>query len=1017
MKATSFIPRSSPRRYIRLFFQCQFAFLVVLAVIVLDWSFPPTRLGTYHEYLGLKKPMQVCVIGNSETEQNAHRVFDMWEGMFPTVFYVWGGERIQGVQRVNDQLAFVTNTENLSWAKGIKLALDTAREFYECEYYFTHDDDLVYYVNEWHQPKNKARVARLPLTLLDILKRYHPAIASFPWDVGDARYPGMIELAEKYQGKEVAPLTGFDNGMVLYHESIVDFFIPFSPRGEGGFFGEWTLVAHYIQLFGPLIFRENAIRINAMGYNNTINLDTFISKNGGSAEVTIDKGLAIVPESRHPYEFPNNEAYMGFLSSGLKITGARWGRLLTSKDVSLPAMNGPKRYTPEYVIGRLAKYYDLQHMALSTNEYLKGIGKEAYDEALSHADFSFRVNFFAYNRPDSFKRAWRAFVMADRIDRKVDAHVFIDYDPFMAEEARLEQLQTIRSLNNPHGQVFIRQAKEQQGLKTSIMNSWLALKNSEYAIFIEDDVEVSRHFLTYANAMVEAYFYRDGFDDKLFGISLYNARYNEATEDFYSIDNDHQPYILQQPQSWGGIYAPVAWREFLAYAEEWNGKDPLIPNSMTNRWPPEKSWKKTFIRYMRQTGGYFIYPNLPKSLSFSTNHVEVGTNDRPTDAKYRKIIDDKFAVPLLDTLEELNGVDPFVTPPRDELLIHDVFGRRLVRLWQLALGKDVNTFDQCTMVITVRNATDTFTSRLEYYQKLDLLAGIVVIWNNPDVEPPDTLPATSVPVSLLVMPNGSPNNKYSVQDLIGTDCVINMAEDWDMPFEHLEWEYQVWKGNFMNNVVGFSHQGRNHVKRTIPGQNANKAELLYANVAPCVGCHSTSRIGFFSMVLSPGMIYHRKYRGKYMHDIPSEAREFVDKVGECEDVLFNFMVAKATQSGPVIVDAWAEAPVIDDAKPVPNRSVQSRCLREFERIFGEMPLRYTTSLFTIPPKDKDGVNGYAIVAPGLKHMRSQGIIPIDWPCSRPLFKATGQCNLVTVGEGDWLKGKIGGWIDTDGERR
>lgn len=31
-----------------------------------------------------------------------------------------------------------------------------------------------------------------------------------------------------------------------------------------------------------------------------------------------------------------------------------------------------------------------------------------------------------------------------------------------------------------------------------------------------------------------------------------------------------------------------------------------------------------------------------------------------------------------------------------------------------------------------------------------------------------------------------------------------------MPFEHLRYGVDVWKGHFWNNLIGFSHQGRNH---------------------------------------------------------------------------------------------------------------------------------------------------------------------------------------------------------------
>jgi hypothetical protein len=40
-----------------------------------------------------------------------------------------------------------------------------------------------------------------------------------------------------------------------------------------------------------------------------------------------------------------------------------------------------------------------------------------------------------------------------------------------------------------------------------------------------------------------------------------------------------------------------------------------------------------------------------------------------------------------------------------------------------------------------------------------------------------------------------------------------LLTDWDMPHEHLKYAVDVWKGHFFNRLVGFSHQGRNHVRQ------------------------------------------------------------------------------------------------------------------------------------------------------------------------------------------------------------
>lgn len=45
-------------------------------------------------------------------------------------------------------------------------------------------------------------------------------------------------------------------------------------------------------------------------------------------------------------------------------------------------------------------------------------------------------------------------------------------------------------------------------------------------------------------------------------------------------------------------------------------------------------------------------------------------------------------------------------------------------------------------------------------------------------------------------------------------------------------------------------------------------------------------------------MYHRKYLDMYSFDLPQAARDVVDEVQNCDDILFNYMIANATQSGP-----------------------------------------------------------------------------------------------------------------------
>lgn len=94
----------------------------------------------------------------------------------------------------------------------------------------------------------------------------------------------------------------------------------------------------------------------------------------------------------------------------------------------------------------------------------------------------------------------------------------------------------------------------------------------------------------------------------------------------------------------------------------------------------------------------------------------------------------------------------------------------------------------------------------------------------------------------------------------------------------------------------------------------------------------------------------------------SEMRGIVDRMQNCEDILMNFVVADETNAGPILVGAgsvrdWGDARNDDSdgrlklSKEVRQVGLSSRrwehrkrrawCMREFHRVLGRMPLRYS----------------------------------------------------------------------------
>lgn len=93
-----------------------------------------------------------------------------------------------------------------------------------------------------------------------------------------------------------------------------------------------------------------------------------------------------------------------------------------------------------------------------------------------------------------------------------------------------------------------------------------------------------------------------------------------------------------------------------------------------------------------------------------------------------------------------------------------------------------------------------------------------------------------------------------------------------------------------------------------------------------------------------------------------EARGLVEQMRNCEDILMNYVVADEVSAGPILVGAerardWGDARnegqglVEEERKKVKEVGLSSRkgahrkrrgeCIREFHRILGRMPLRYS----------------------------------------------------------------------------
>lgn len=829
---------------------------------------------------------------------------DMWGGTYASFWTVWG-EQDKTSETNTDKITFLRMNEKSSWAEGILFGYQHARKQTKCEYFFTHDDDLSFYATSEDETRPIWEI------LSNVLTKYQPAVLAFPWTQGDQTIPAMTLMREQYDSEEVVPLTGFDSGMVLYHESIVDIYIPFAPRGEGGFLGQWSLCALFLNMFSALLFKGNALRINSLQYKNLINIDN-TPEAKRQTPVLLADGTFKHAESRHPYEYRYNTDYQKFLSGGLYNPQQRHGRSLLPQDVTWSVEIGQTPFEKTTILKNLLDFYDVTHPAIAQNAYLQNsFTIEEIDDARSNVDFKVVIYVMAdIERKKAFDRLWKSLEAAKTIDRTVEIRVNLAWkgtykSAYVAEWSKLK---------SKHGDVVFHTNLRNREPRNFVMESWRPIDRNEYAMILTDDVAVSKYFLSYASTMIQKVYHGPIQSAHVFGISLHSMVYNEVDGQPFEINNEHKAIGLQMPDLWGGIYSAPQWSIFVDWYMTHAEEDVFIPYSLTNRWPMKRSWRKYLLRYLHDKGKYLIFPN----SEGQGGHVIV-VEKSPLDLDYSHSLQ---APPLVQQETGPEIIESNLQIYNSSHLLSSVD----------ALPHEPNKFDKCTMIITVYSRYATIVDRLKHYHTLSCLEAIVVIWNNPKVSPPMIPAQFRIPVYIIKQAVNSMNNRFKAYDQIKTACVVNMDDDWDMDHNHLRYVIQSWQKQFFRTLVGFKHEGRMHVHKDGSWK------------------YSTDNRKAVSMLLPSGFVYDSKFLDVYSNQIPQSTRDIVDRDMNCDDILFNYMISNYTRIGPVVIDYNAKVMDIGfkgglwtDGDHFKERDA---CMQSFADIFGYMPLKFTKYWFT-----------------------------------------------------------------------
>lgn len=268
------------------------------------------------------------------------------------------------------------------------------------------------------------------------------------------------------------------------------------------------------------------------------------------------------------------------------------------------------------------------------------------------------VNVFTYNRLEGLVRLLRSLEASDYLGRTdIALALFVDFtkNPDKATPAERQAVLAFVDRNVSglwsHGPLRVHRRDINVGLKRSIMEAWYPVADHETAAFFEDDIEVSPLWFRWASLTITAHGptransgrgETSRVDPKLLGVSLFRPIFDELSGRDVRLDTNFDPFVLQQPCSWGAVYFARPWRRFRNWYEENRREEPVLEdpqdpsiNPSSNTWDAKSSWKKYLIKLMYLQGWFMVYPNFPNQESLSKNHLMAGEHPLPPKKKFK----------------------------------------------------------------------------------------------------------------------------------------------------------------------------------------------------------------------------------------------------------------------------------------------------------------------------------------------------------------------------------------------
>ncbi|KAK2660079.1 hypothetical protein Ddye_006612 [Dipteronia dyeriana] len=264
-------------------------------------------------------------------------------------------------------------------------------------------------------------------------------------------------------------------------------------------------------------------------------------------------------------------------------------------------------------------------------------------------------------------------------------------------------------------------------------------------------------------------------------------------------------------------------------------------------------------------------------------------------------------------------------------------------------------WDQITVLINgySEHRIPLLQSIASAYSASPIVSSVLVLWGNPSTsnkilsQLSRNLSLSSLgtaSISLIRQSTSSLNARFIPRSSIRTHAVLICDDDVEIDRESFEFAFRVWQSNSDRLIGTFV---RSH------DVDLSRREWIY-----------TVHPDKYSIVLTKFMILKNNYLWNYTCGggaTMAETRRIVDEMRNCEDILMNFVVAEEANAGPVMVGAervrdWGDSrnennggrglgsrisSVGLSSRRSEHRKRRGRCIMEFHRVLGRMPLRYS----------------------------------------------------------------------------